>query len=72
MFFVARFALEHIVLHGPNEREFYTYEPNCGAWVPRTLDAIKAKSSEKIGSAMQMMWMNPRCSFCERMVLWKA
>jgi hypothetical protein len=37
MFFVARFATEHIVLHEPNERDFYTYDPETGAWVPSRL-----------------------------------
>ena len=46
MFFVARFAVEHLVLHEPNERDFYTYEHLCGAWRPRTTDAIKAMMSE--------------------------
>ena len=26
MFFVGRFGLEHLVLHEPNERDFYTYD----------------------------------------------
>ena len=42
IFFVARFAAEHLILHEPNERDFYMYEPpKCGVWVPRTADAIK-------------------------------
>jgi uncharacterized protein DUF5906/D5-like protein len=49
MFFVARFATEHIVLHEPNERDFYTYDPETGAWVPSTSDAIKVKFSEDWG-----------------------
>lgn len=44
--FTARFAAEHLVLHEPNERDFYTYHPESGAWIPRTLDAIKAMFSE--------------------------
>ena len=46
MFFVARFAVEHLVLHEPNERDFYTYDPQTGAWTPCTADAIKAMFSE--------------------------
>ncbi|MFL6519181.1 MAG: bifunctional DNA primase/polymerase [Chthoniobacterales bacterium] len=41
MFFVKRFALEHQVLHEPDEREFYTYEADTGAWVRQTPDCIK-------------------------------
>ncbi len=46
MFFVARFAVEHLVLQEPNEREFYTYDLKAGAWTPCTADAIKAMFSE--------------------------
>ena len=46
MFFVARFAEEHLVLHEPNERDFYTYDSATGAWVPHTSDAIKAVMSD--------------------------
>jgi hypothetical protein len=46
MFFVARFAVDHLVIHEPNEREFYAYDPHTGAWTPRTADAIKAMFSE--------------------------
>jgi len=46
MFFVGLFAVQHLVLHEPNERDFYTYDPQSGAWVPRTTDSIKAMFSE--------------------------
>ena len=46
MFFVGRFGIEHLVLHEPNERDFYTYTGQSGAWVPRTTDSIKAMFSE--------------------------
>ena len=46
MFFVARFALEHLVLHEPDERRFYTYDASTGAWVLTTADAIKITLSE--------------------------
>jgi P4 family phage/plasmid primase-like protien len=46
MFFVGRFGIEHLVLHEPNERDFYTYDAQSGAWVPRTTDSIKAMFSE--------------------------
>ena len=46
MFFVARFAVEHLVLHEPNEPDFYSYDPQTGAWTPCTADAIKAMFSE--------------------------
>ena len=46
MFFVGRFGVEHLVLHEPNERDFYTYDAQSGAWVPRTTDSIKAMFSE--------------------------
>ena len=46
MFFVGRFGVEHLVLHEPNERDFYTYDGQSGAWVPRTTDSIKAIFSE--------------------------
>ena len=46
MFFVGRFAVEHLVLHEPNERDFYIYDPESGAWLPRTSDAIKAMFAE--------------------------
>jgi P4 family phage/plasmid primase-like protien len=42
MFFVKRFALEHQVLHEPDERDFYSYEADSGAWVRQTPDAIKS------------------------------
>ena len=46
MFFVARFALEHLVLHEPDERRFYTYDASTGAWVLITADAIKITLAE--------------------------
>ena len=46
MFFVARFALEHLVLHEPDERRFYTYDASTGAWVLITTDAIKITLAE--------------------------
>ena len=46
MFFVARFALEHLVLHEPDEHRFYTYDASTGAWVLITADAIKIMLSE--------------------------
>ena len=46
MFFVARFEAEHLVLHEPNERDFYLYDSECGVWVPRTADAIKTMFAE--------------------------
>ena len=46
MFFVARFALEHLVLHEPDERRFYTYDASTGAWVLTTADAIKITLAE--------------------------
>jgi phage/plasmid-associated DNA primase len=46
MFFVARFALENIVLHEPDERRFYTYDVSTGAWVLTTADAIKITLAE--------------------------
>ena len=46
MFFVARFALEHLVLHEPDERRFYTYNASTGAWVLITADAIKITLAE--------------------------
>jgi P4 family phage/plasmid primase-like protien len=46
MFFVARFAFEHPVLHEPNEHEFYIYDDHTGAWTPRTVHAIKSMLSE--------------------------
>jgi VirE-like protein len=46
MYFVARFAKEHLVLHEPNERDFYIYDPATGAWLPHTSDAIKAMFSD--------------------------
>jgi P4 family phage/plasmid primase-like protien len=49
MYFVARFAAEHTVLHEPNERDFYFYDPTTGAWVPSTADAIKARFSDDWG-----------------------
>ena len=48
MFFVARFALEHLVLHEPDERRFYTYDASTGAWVLITADAIKIMLSEDL------------------------
>jgi hypothetical protein len=45
MWFVARFAKEHLVIHEPNERDFYIYDPATGAWAPHTGDAIKAMFS---------------------------
>ena len=48
MFFVARFALEHLVLHEPDERRFYTYDASTGAWVLTTADAIKIMLSEDL------------------------
>jgi P4 family phage/plasmid primase-like protien len=42
MFFVRRFAVEHLILHEPNERDFYTYDETNGVWVPQTSDSIKA------------------------------
>ena len=46
MFFVARFALEHLVLHEPDERRFYSYDASTGAWVLITTDAIKITLAE--------------------------
>ena len=46
MFFVARFALENLVLHEPDERRFYTYDASTGAWVLTTADAIKITLAE--------------------------
>ncbi len=46
VFFVGKFAQEHLVLHEPNEREFYTYDPVSGTWTPRTTDSIKAMFSD--------------------------
>ena len=46
MFFVTRFALEHLVLHEPDERRFYTYDASTGAWVLITTDAIKITLAE--------------------------
>ena len=48
MFFVARFALEHLVLHEPDEHRFYTYDASTGAWVLITADAIKIMLSEDL------------------------
>ena len=48
MFFVARFALEHLVLHEPDERRFYSYDASTGAWVLTTADAIKIILSEDL------------------------
>jgi hypothetical protein len=39
MFFVGRFAVEHLVLHEPNERDFYIYDAESGSWLPRTPDS---------------------------------
>jgi putative DNA primase/helicase len=46
MFFVARFAVENVVLHEPDERRFYTYDASTGAWVLTTTDAIKITLGE--------------------------
>ena len=46
MFFVARFAEEHLVIHEPGEHEFYVYDPECGIWTRSTSDSIKATFSE--------------------------
>ena len=46
MFFAARFALEHLVLHEPDERRFYSYDSSTGAWVLITTDAIKITLAE--------------------------
>ena len=48
MFFVARFAVEHLVLHEPDEHRFYTYDAPTGAWVQTTADAIKIMLSEDL------------------------
>jgi P4 family phage/plasmid primase-like protien len=46
LFFVARFAIEHLVSHETNEREFYIYDDHTGVWTPRSADAIKAMLAE--------------------------
>jgi P4 family phage/plasmid primase-like protien len=41
MFFVAKFAAEHLVNHEPDEQQFYLYSEPSGLWRPQTEDAIK-------------------------------
>ena len=41
MFFVARFAVEHLVLHEPNERDFYTYDPSN-----RRMDSVHGRRDQ--------------------------
>jgi P4 family phage/plasmid primase-like protien len=39
--FVAKFAVEHVVLYEPDERQFYLYDEAHGLWRPATDDSIK-------------------------------
>jgi P4 family phage/plasmid primase-like protien len=41
LFFVAKFAEEHVLVHEPNERQFYSYQEERGLWLPETFDVLK-------------------------------
>jgi P4 family phage/plasmid primase-like protien len=41
LFFVAKFALEHAILHEAGERQFYSYEELRGLWMKKTADSTK-------------------------------
>lgn len=40
-FFVAKYAVEHLILHEPAERQFYTYENARGLWRKQTFEKLK-------------------------------
>src|SRR5262249_18481397 len=41
LFFVAKFAVEHVILHEPAEQEFYGYNEPRGLWMKKTADSVK-------------------------------
>lgn len=44
-FFVARYGVEHLILHEPSEKEFYAYEPSRGIWRRQTPYSVKNQFS---------------------------
>lgn len=48
MFFLAKFETEHLVLHEPNEREFYSYDEALGIWKPKTSASIKIQFADDL------------------------
>src|SRR5690606_37401841 len=41
LFFVAKYATEHRVLHEASEQEFYNYQEAAGRWKRQTVHAVK-------------------------------
>ena len=47
-FFVAKFAVENVILHEPAERAFYNYADDRGLWQRETVDSVKRRLAEDL------------------------
>jgi P4 family phage/plasmid primase-like protien len=48
MFFTEKFAAENLILHEPDEKQFYCYDESTGLWRPKTVDSLKWRIAQEV------------------------